>query len=118
MPSARERRASPRCCAQERASLEAGPALRRIYSGARGEAIHAQLMPLGFVALPDCLDVQVGGVAYRPNVCDLGPESVAGWLSALAARDLPVEATVLDADARELLLEAAASRSASSNATS
>ena len=89
----------------ERASLEAGPALRRIYSGARGEAIHAQLVPLGFVALPDCLDVELGGVAYRPNVCDLGPESVAGWLSALAARDLPVEATVLDADARELLLD-------------
>ncbi len=89
----------------ERASLEAGPALRRIYSGARGEAIYAQIVPLGFVALPDCPDVELGGVAYRPNVCDLGPESVAGWLSALAARDLPVEATVLDADARELLLD-------------
>ena len=30
---------------------------------------------------------------------------MAGWLSALAARDLPVEATVLDEDARELVLD-------------
>ena len=28
-----------------------------------------------------------------------------GWLSGLAAHDLPVEATVLDADARELVLD-------------
>jgi DNA-binding response OmpR family regulator len=30
---------------------------------------------------------------------------VAGWLSALAAHDLPVEATALDEDARELVLD-------------
>jgi Transcriptional regulatory protein, C terminal len=89
----------------ERASLEAGPALRRIYSYARGDALHAQLAPLGFAALPDCADVALGGVAYRPNVCDMGPESVAGWLSGLAARDLPVEDTVLDEDARELVVD-------------
>ena len=89
----------------ERASLEAGPALRRIYSDARGDGLFEQLAPLGFGALPGCPDVELGGVAYRPIVCDLGPESVAGWLSGLAARDLPVEATVLDEDARELVLD-------------
>ncbi len=89
----------------ERASLEAGPALRRIYTAARGDALLAQLAPLGFAALPDCADVEVGSGACRPVLCDLGPESVAGWLSALAARDLPVQGTVLDADARELVLD-------------
>ena len=89
----------------ERASLEAGPALRRIYSTADGDALETQLAPLGFAALPDCPDIEIGGVAYRPNVCDLGPESVAGWLSALAAHDLPVEATALDEDARELVVD-------------
>ena len=89
----------------ERASLEAGPVLRRIYSASTGDALDAQLAPLGFVALPDCADVELGGTALRPNLCDLGPESVAGWLSALAAHDLPVEATALDEDARELVLD-------------
>lgn len=90
----------------ERASLEAGPTLRRIYSAARGDALLSQLAPIGFVTLPDCEDVEVGGVASRPILCDLGPESVAGWVSALAARDIAVESsTVLDEDARELVLD-------------
>jgi hypothetical protein len=89
----------------ERASLEAGPALRRVYSAADGDELETQLAPLGFVALPDCPDVELGGVSFRPNVCDLGPESVAGWLSELAAHDLPVAATRLDTDARELVLD-------------
>jgi hypothetical protein len=89
----------------ERASLEAGPALRRVYSAADGDELESQLAPLGFVALPDCPDVELGGVSFRPNVCDLGPESVTGWLSALAAHDLPVAATRLDTDARELILD-------------
>jgi hypothetical protein len=89
----------------ERASLEAGPELRRIYSAADGDELETQIAPLGFVAIPDCPDVDLGGVAYRPNVCDLGPESVAGWLSRLAAHDLPVATTALDEDARELVLD-------------
>ena len=47
-------------------------------------------------------DVELGGVASGRSSATSGPESVAGWLSALAARDLAVDATVLDADAREL----------------
>jgi hypothetical protein len=89
----------------ERASLEAGPTLRRIYSQADGDTLLAQLAPLGYVPLPDCPNTWLGGVAYRPLVCDLGPESLAGWLSALAARDLPVGSSALDADARELVID-------------
>jgi DNA-binding response OmpR family regulator len=44
-------------------------------------------------------------MVLRPNVCDLGPDSVSGWLSSLAARDLPVATTALDEDARELVLD-------------
>ena len=89
----------------ERASLEAGPALRRIYTWARDDALLAQLAPLGFGVLPGCAAVEHGGVAYRPILCDLGPESVAGWISGLAARDLPVQATGLDEEARELAVD-------------
>ena len=89
----------------ERASLEAGPALRRIYSHARGDELLSQIAPLDFVPLPGSPDVGLGGVAYRPILCDMGSESVAGWLSGLAAHDLPVQAPVLDHDARELVLD-------------
>ena len=89
----------------ERASLEAGPALRRIYTHAPDDALLEQLAPVGFSVLPGTPDVQIGGVTYRPIVCDLGPDSVAGWLSGLAARDLCVQATGLDEDARELVLD-------------
>jgi hypothetical protein len=88
----------------ERASLDAGPAVRRIYSVGRGEALMAQIAPLGFAPLPG-REVVVGGVAHRPTLCDLGPESVAGWVSRLAADDPALEETRLDGDARELVLD-------------
>ena len=88
----------------ERASLEAGPgaaahllrvARRRAARPARAARLRrrSRTAPRSSSAAS----------AFRPIVCDLGPESVAGWLSALAARDLPVEATALDEDARELV---------------
>jgi hypothetical protein len=89
----------------ERASLEAGPALRRIYAESRGTEPPGQLAPLGFVPLPAGRAVTLGGVAYTALACDLGPESIAGWLSGLAARDLPVGAAALDEEARELRLD-------------
>ncbi|HVH04597.1 MAG TPA: winged helix-turn-helix domain-containing protein, partial [Myxococcota bacterium] len=89
----------------ERASLEAGPALRRVYSFTERDVLLPQLAPIGFVPLPDCADVVVGGRRCVPIALDLGPESVAGWLSELAARDLPDAAPVIDEDARELTLE-------------
>lgn len=76
----------------ERASLQTG-LVRRIYSTQGGDALDAQLEPLGYLPI-------AGGA----TVCDLGPESVPGWLSELAARDLHVARTALDADARELTL--------------
>jgi Transcriptional regulatory protein, C terminal len=88
----------------ERASLEAGPAMRRIYSVVhRAEAL-APIAPLGFELLPGARDIEHRGAWYRPVVCDLGPESIAGWVSEIAARDLPVQADGLDAGSRELAL--------------
>jgi hypothetical protein len=89
----------------ERASVEAGPALRRIYSHTHGPALIDQLEPIGFAALEGEEPVRVGGAAFHPIVLDLGPESVAGWISAMAAHDLPVQPTVLDEGARELVLD-------------
>jgi hypothetical protein len=84
----------------ERASLQAGPGLRRVYTGASGDALLSQLAPLGYVPIPS--EVWLG---YRALVCELGPESLVGWLSGLAARDLPVASTALDEEARELVLD-------------
>lgn len=89
----------------ERATLGAGPAVRRIYSLAHGDALIAQIAPLGYAPLPGYPAVGLGGRPYRPTACDLGPESVAGWVSALAARDVAVEESRLDAPARELVLD-------------
>jgi hypothetical protein len=86
----------------ERASLEAGPALRRVYTYATDELL-SQLAPLGFERLPDCADLDVDGVPCAPVVLEL--ESIAGWLSGLAARDLPAVGAVLDEGARELVVD-------------
>jgi len=89
----------------ERASLQAAPAVRRVYSQATG-ALLAEIAGLGYAPIPGAAPVELDGGAYVPIVCDLGPESVAGWLSALAARDLAVSASaVLDEDARELVVD-------------
>jgi len=80
----------------ERASLEAGPAVRRIYSLVRDDAQLAQIAPIGFEPLP----------GQRESVLlDLGPESVAGWVSRLAADDPALHETRLDGDGRELVLD-------------
>jgi hypothetical protein len=86
----------------ERASLEAGPALRRVYTYATDELL-SQLAPLGFERLPDGGDLDVDGVPCAPVVLEL--ESIAGWLSGLAARDLPAVGAVLDEGARELVVD-------------
>jgi hypothetical protein len=84
----------------ERASLEAGPMLRRVYAAARGPALREQLGPIGFVELPG-----PAVFGYQPILLDLGPESAVSWLSGLAARDLDLPATALDETARELRLD-------------
>jgi DNA-binding response OmpR family regulator len=89
----------------ERASLGAGPAVRRIYSVVRGDALLAQIAPIGFAPLRG-REVIVGGRPHRATLCDLGPESVAGWVSRLAADDpAAAGAARLDGDARELVLD-------------
>jgi hypothetical protein len=87
----------------EGATLEAGPAVRRISSMAR-DALLAQIAPIGFAPLPG-REVIMGGVGLRSILLDLGPESVAGWVSRLGADDPSVEPTRLDGDARELVLD-------------
>ena len=89
----------------ERASLEAGPALRRVYSYTEGTALLAQLAPIGFIPLPDRSTVSLCGRDCTPILLDLGPESVTGWLSDLAAHDLPDVGAALNPDARELLVD-------------
>jgi hypothetical protein len=71
----------------ERASLQ--HLVRRVYSVQAGDPTDAQLEPLGYTPIS-------GGA----TVCDLGPESVPGWICALAARGLPVREVVFDVDAR------------------
>ena len=76
----------------ERASLAAGPSLRRVYSAARGARDARAARPdrvRRARAVPTCF-------GYRPILLDLGPESAVSWLSALAARDLDLPATGLD----------------------
>jgi hypothetical protein len=76
----------------ERATLE--QLVRRVYSARAGDATDAQLEPLGYLPID-------GGA----TVCDLGPESVPGWITELAARGLPVQQSALDVEARELTLD-------------
>ncbi|MBE2316109.1 winged helix-turn-helix domain-containing protein [Solirubrobacter sp. CPCC 204708] len=76
----------------ERERLEG--VVRRVYAVSGGAELDEQLEPLGYLPID-------GGA----TVCDLGAESVAGWLSELAARDLPVRKTALDPEARELTLD-------------
>jgi hypothetical protein len=73
----------------ERATLQ--QLVRRVYSAQGGDATDAELERIGYLPID-------GGA----TVCDLGPESVPGWLSELAARGLPVRETALDLEAREL----------------
>ena len=89
-PERRRRRAWPRCCATWSAPRSRpGRRCGAIYSHTRGGELLDQIAPLGFVALEGEDPVRLGGGSLRPIVCDLGPESVAGWLSGMAARDLP-----------------------------
>ena len=89
----------------ERASLEAGAALRRVYTYTNGDELLAQLAPLGFERLPDAAELEVDGLLCAPVALDLGPDSIAGWLSGLAARDLPAVGATLDEAARELVVD-------------
>jgi len=89
----------------ERALLEAGPSLRRVYSYLPDGVMRAQLATLGYHPIEG--KVVIDGAAFEPNVCDLGPESTAGWLSALAARELDVESAALDETSRELRVDGA-----------
>jgi DNA-binding response OmpR family regulator len=55
--------------------------------------------------LPDYGELEIDGIPCEPIALDLGPESIAGWLSGLAARDLPDVGASLDPGARELVVD-------------
>lgn len=82
------------------------PNLRRVYLVLQDIAPHAPVaQTLGFVPLPSC-DLSLDGHSYVTAMLDFGPASVDGWLARLVAAELGVTSTqILDADARELLLE-------------
>jgi DNA-binding response OmpR family regulator len=90
----------------KRAYLELRPHLRRLYASFP-DLDHALtvLTPLGFAALPGA-PVQIGEDAHWTLVNDFGPGSIDGWLSEVVGRELAAEEpTVVDAEARRLLLD-------------
>jgi hypothetical protein len=90
----------------KRVYLELRPHLRRLYLPVTDvdEAL-AVLAPLGFAALPGA-PIQIGEDAYWTLMNDFGPGSIDGWLSEVVGRELAAdEPTVLDADARRLVLD-------------
>ena len=95
-PAPRPRRASARCCATSSAPRWSRPACGGSTRSPRRRP-DAQIEPLGY-APPIA-----GGDATESATS--GPESVAGWLSELAARDARRRGDRLDAPARELTLD-------------
>src|SRR5262249_4191932 len=87
----------------KRTYMELRPALRRVYTTFCDEgAWHGPLQRLGFRVLPASA-VSLGGVRYHSALLNLGPDSVDGWLSTLAADELGVEESdLLDADGRRV----------------
>ena len=91
----------------KRTYLALRPALRRVYTCTHDPAMAATVAPLGFAPL--AAQPRLGELTYHCYCNDLGPGSVDGWLTRLAARDvLAGEAPLLDADARRLNLDGAA----------
>jgi hypothetical protein len=90
----------------KRVYLELRPHLRRLYLPVPNvdEALSV-LAPLGFAVLPRA-PVQIGKDAYWTLMIDFGPGSIDGWLSEVVGRELAAdEATVLDSEARRLVLD-------------
>jgi len=91
----------------KRSYMELRPALRRVYLAIRELPTYAPVAQrLGFTVLAEQA-VELDGAAYHSALLDFGPGSVDGWLAELAAAELgiPRVPTLLDVDARELVLE-------------
>lgn len=91
----------------KRTYLELRPALRRVYLALRDLAPYAPVAgTLGFRVLDAAPELD--GVAYHSAMLDFGPASVDGWLAGLLGTELGAEeAGLLDAGARELVLDRA-----------
>jgi DNA-binding response OmpR family regulator len=87
----------------KRVYMELRPVLRRVYMTVCDLLTYApSAQGLGLVPI-DRAHVEIDGVMYHTAMLDMGPGSVDGWLTRLAATELGVEEDgVLDVGAREL----------------
>ncbi len=87
----------------KRTYMELRPQLRRVYTTFCDEnAWQDGLQKLAFRVLPGS-GITFGAARYHSALLDFGPDSVDGWLSALAADELGVEESdLVDADGRRL----------------
>lgn len=90
----------------KRIYLELRPRLRRVYVAFCDPAVWFPIVEnLGFGAL-ETATAEVGGRTQHSAMVDMGPASVDGWLSAIAARELGVDETDrLDASARAVRVD-------------
>lgn len=91
----------------KRTYMEMRPELQRVYLTVVDlEPYAAAATQLGFRVLED-RELRLDGRAYQTAVLDFGPDSVDGWLAELAAAELglPLDTSILDREARELVLD-------------
>lgn len=89
----------------KRVYLELRPALRRVYAPLTGAAVPSSFAPLGF-RVCDGVEPRLGGRVYGLMLNDVGPASIDGWLSNVAAREMLADDDVLlDSARRQLLLD-------------
>ena len=80
------------------------PVLRRVYLTLRDLAPHeAAATELGFTVLGDA--VTLDDHQYRTALLDMGPQSVDGWLTSLAAAQFGSSLQLLDVGSRELVVD-------------
>ena len=89
----------------ERASLEAGPALRRVYSASRGDELDAQLAPLGFVPSPNGPSSSSPAWRSGRTSATSAPSRWPAGCRRSPRTTCPSRPPRLDEDARELVLD-------------
>lgn len=90
----------------KRRYMELRPHLRRVYGAVCDVGtVAGHIAPLGFRVLPEA-EVQIDGASNYTVMLDFGPGSVDSWLAGVVAGELGIaDREILDADARELVVE-------------
>lgn len=90
----------------KRTYMELRPRLRRVYSATDHPGVYGPVLrQLEAQPVTDRL-VEIGGRHYQPYCLDMGPASVDGWLTRLAARELGInDDGLLDVNERQLLTD-------------